>query len=73
MKVKFIYLFVCIIILLSGCAADEGTKPEEETGLTAAELTPLLNTQAGIDFVASPARCESRWGDKPVRFGDSSR
>ncbi len=54
MKVKFIYPFVCIIILLSGCAADEGTKPEEETGLTAAELTPLLNTQAGIDFVASP-------------------
>ena len=54
MKVKFIYPFVCIIILLSGCAADEGTKPEEESEFTVAELTPLLNTQAGIDFVASP-------------------
>ena len=54
MKVKFIYPFVCIIILLSGCAADEGTKPEEETGLTAAELTPLLNIQAGLEFAESP-------------------
>ena len=54
MKVKFIYPLVCLMILLSGCAADEGTKPEEETELTVAELTPLLNTQAGIDFVASP-------------------
>ena len=54
MKVKFIYPLVCIIILLSGCAADEGTKPEEESEFTVAELTPLLNTQAGIDFVASP-------------------
>ncbi|RKU35311.1 hypothetical protein C6496_17025, partial [Candidatus Poribacteria bacterium] len=35
-------------------AADEGTKPEEESQLTAAELTPLLNTQAGLDFAASP-------------------
>ena len=42
------------MILLSGCAADEGAKPEEETELTVAELTPLLNTQAGIDFAASP-------------------
>ena len=54
MKVKFIYPLACLAILLSGCAADEGTKPEEETQLTVAELTPLLNTQAGIDFVASP-------------------
>lgn len=54
MKVKFIYPLVCIIILLSGCAADEGTKPEDESEFTVAELTPLLNTQAGIDFVASP-------------------
>ena len=54
MKVKFIYPLICLMILLSGCAADEGTKPEEETELTIAELTPLLNTQAGIDFVASP-------------------
>lgn len=54
MKVKFIYPFVCIIILLGGCAADEGTKPEEEAGLTAAELTPLLNTQAGLEFAAAP-------------------
>ena len=29
-------------------------KPEEETELTAAELTPLLNIQAGIDFAAAP-------------------
>jgi len=54
MKVKFIYPLVCLMILLSGCAADEGTKPEEESQLTAAELTPLLNTQAGLDFAASP-------------------
>ena len=54
MKVKFIYPLICLIILLSGCAADEGTKPEEVTELTAAELTPLLNTQAGLDFAASP-------------------
>jgi uncharacterized protein YggE len=54
MKVKFIYPLACLAILLSGCAADEGTKPEEESELTATELTPLLNTQAGIDFVASP-------------------
>ncbi len=54
MKVKFTYPLVCIIILLSACAADEGTKPEEESEFTVAELTPLLNTQAGIDFVASP-------------------
>ena len=54
MKVKFIYSLVCMIILLSGCAADEGTKPEEESQLTAAELTPLLNTQAGLDFAAAP-------------------
>lgn len=54
MKVKFIYPIACLAILLSGCAADEGTKPEEETQLTVAELTPLLNTQAGIDFAASP-------------------
>ncbi|RKU10899.1 hypothetical protein C6502_09585 [Candidatus Poribacteria bacterium] len=54
MKTKFICPLVCLIILLSGCAADEGTTPEEEIELTVAELTPLLNTQAGIDFVASP-------------------
>ncbi len=54
MKVKFICPLICLMILLSGCAADEGTKPESESELTAAELTPLLNTQAGIDFVASP-------------------
>ena len=54
MKVKFIYPLLCIMILLSGCAADEGTKPEEEPGLTVAELTPLLNIQAGLDFAASP-------------------
>ena len=53
MKVKFIYPLLCMMILL-GCAADEGTKPEEELGLTAAELTPLLNIQAGLDFAASP-------------------
>lgn len=54
MKVKFIYPLICLMILLSGCAADEGTKPEAESEFTVAELTPLLNTQAGIDFVASP-------------------
>ncbi len=54
MKVKFIYPLVCVMILLSGCAADEGMKPEDETELTAAELTPLLNVQAGLDFAAAP-------------------
>ena len=54
MKVKFIYPLVCMVIVLSGCAADEGAKPEEEFQLTAAELTPLLNTQAGLDFAAAP-------------------
>ncbi len=54
MKVKFICPLVCLIILLSGCAGDEGTKPEEESQLAAAELTPLLNTQAGLDFAAAP-------------------
>lgn len=54
MKVKFIYPLICLMILLSGCAADEGTKPEEEAQLTAAELTPLLNTQVGLDFAAAP-------------------
>ena len=54
MKVKFIYPLVCLMILLSGCAADEGTKPEDEPELTAAELTPLLNIQAGLDFAAAP-------------------
>ena len=54
MKVNLIYPLVCLMILLSGCAADEGTKPEDEPELTTAELTPLLNTQAGIEFVASP-------------------
>ena len=54
MKVKCISPLVCILILLGGCAADEGTKPEEELELTTAELTPLLNTQAGLDFAASP-------------------
>ena len=54
MKVKFIYPLICLIILLSGCAADEGTKPEEDLELTAAELTPLLNAQAGLDFAAAP-------------------
>ena len=54
MKVKMICSLVCLMILLSGCAADEGTKPEEELELTAAELAPLLNIQAGLDFAASP-------------------
>ena len=54
MKVKFIYPLACLMILLNGCAADEGTKPEEVSEFTAAELTPLLNTQAGLDFAASP-------------------
>lgn len=54
MKVKFIYPIVCLMILLSGCTADEGMKPEDEIELTAAELAPLLNTQAGIEFAASP-------------------
>ena len=54
MKARFIYPLICLMVLLSGCAADEGTKPGEETELTVADLTPLLNTQAGIDFVASP-------------------
>ena len=54
MRVKFIYPLVCLMILLSGCAADEGMKPEDETELTAAELTPLLNVQAGLDFAAAP-------------------
>ena len=53
MKVKFIYPLLCMMILL-GCAADEGAKPEEEPGLTDAELAPLLNIQAGLDFAASP-------------------
>ena len=51
MKVKFIYPLVCLMILLSGCAADEGIKPEDE--LTAVELAPLLNTQ-GLEFAAAP-------------------
>ena len=54
MKVKFIYPLICLMILLSGCAADEGTKPEEAIELTAAELAPLLNVQAGLDFAAAP-------------------
>ena len=54
MKVNLIYPLVCLMILLSGCAADEGMKPEDETELTAAELTPLLNVQAGLDFAAAP-------------------
>lgn len=54
MRVKFIYPLVCLMILLSGCAADEGMKPEDEIELTAAELTPLLNVQAGLDFAAAP-------------------
>jgi uncharacterized protein YggE len=54
MKVKFIYPLVCLMILLSGCAADEGMKPDDETQLTAAELAPLLNVQAGLDFAAAP-------------------
>jgi uncharacterized protein YggE len=54
MKVKCIYPLVCLMILLSGCSVDEGTKPEEEPELTAAELTPLLNTQAGLEFAAAP-------------------
>ena len=54
MKAKFIYPLVCMMILLSGCAADEGIKPEEEFELTAAEVTPLLNIQAGLDFASSP-------------------
>ena len=54
MKVKFIYPLVCLTVLLSGCAADEGTKPEEELELITAELAPLLNIQAGLDFAASP-------------------
>ena len=54
MKAKFIYPLICLIILLSGCAADEGAKPEEEPELTAVELAPLLNAQAGLDFAAAP-------------------
>ena len=54
MKVKIICSLICLMILLNGCAADEGTKPEEEPELTAAELAPLLNIQAGLDFAASP-------------------
>ena len=54
MRVKFIYPLICLMILLSGCAADEGMKPEDEIELTAAELTPLLNVQAGLDFAAAP-------------------
>ena len=54
MKSKFICPLVCMMVLLSGCAADEGIKPEEEFELTAAEVTPLLNIQAGLDFAASP-------------------
>ena len=54
MKVRLIYPLICLMILLGGCAADEGTKPEEEIELTAAELAPLLNTQAGLDFAAAP-------------------
>ena len=54
MKAKFIYPLVCMMILLSGCAADEGIKPEEDFELTAAEVTPLLNIQSGLDFAASP-------------------
>ncbi len=54
MKVKFIYPFICLVILLSGCGADEGIKPAEEAEITAANLTPLLNVQAGLDFAASP-------------------
>ena len=54
MKVKCIYPLACLMILLSGCSVDEGTKPEEEPELTAAELTPLLNTQAGLEFAAAP-------------------
>ena len=54
MKVKLIYPLACLAILLSGCTADEGTTPEEEIELTAAELAPLLNLQAGLDFAASP-------------------
>ena len=54
MKARFIYPLACLAILLIGCAADEGTQPEEELELTVAELTPLLNTQAGLDFAAAP-------------------
>ena len=54
MKVKFIYPLICLMVLLGGCAADEGTKPDEEIELTAAELAPLLNVQAGLDFAAAP-------------------
>ena len=54
MKVKFIFSFLCLMILLSGCSVDEGTKPEEVPELTATELTPLLNTQAGLEFAAAP-------------------
>ena len=54
MKVNFICPFVCLMILLSGCGGDEGIKPEEEIELTAAEFTPLLNTQAGLEFAKAP-------------------
>ena len=54
MKAKFICPLVCLMILLNGCAADEGTKPEAEPELTAIKLAPLLNTQAGLDFAAAP-------------------
>ena len=54
MKVRFIYPLVCLMVLLSGCSVDEGTKPEEEPAFTAVELTPLLNTQAGLEFAEAP-------------------
>ena len=73
MKAKLICPLICLIILLGGCTADEGTKPEEEIELTAPELAPLLNVQAGIDFAAAPRDVNGRWGDKPVRFSHSSR
>ena len=54
MKVKFVCSIVCLMILLNGCAVDEGTKPKDEPALTSAEFTPLLNTQAGLEFAAAP-------------------
>ncbi len=54
MKVKFIFSFFCLMILLSGCGGDEGTKPEEDLELTSVEFTPLLNTQVGLEFAEVP-------------------
>ena len=57
-----------------GAAVDEGTKPEEEhRELTAVELTPLLNIQAGLEFAEAPRDVNEDGTYRPVRFSDSSR